>query len=262
MRRVLFTAVIFVSLAGAGAVWAVTHGDDAPPTVTGCLTPNGGFRDFALGDAPAEACKQSEMQVRLSGGDITSVVAGAGLEGGSAGGPATLAIASTFRLPQGCANGDSPRWSDGRWICGHVTNYVVFRRVPYVVTATGAVPPQLVMTLQLPAGKYVVSTHVLGSIVGGVSSFTHLRCNTSPSVGAPSSGLVLTDLNIGNVMGTTGAGTLSGTSPMTVADGATIQLFCRNLVAFGTPPTVNWAVITATPVDDIAPVQEDRTTGN
>jgi hypothetical protein len=261
MRRMLLTAAVFAVVAGVAAVWAVAQGDDGPPTVTGCLAANGDLGNFAVGNAPTKACKQSDAQIQLSGGDITSVVAGAGLEGGAGSGAATLGISSAFRLPQGCINGDTPRWSDGRWACGHVTNYVVFRRVPFVVTATSPVPPQLVMTLHVPGGRYVVSTHVLASIVSGEAAFTHLRCNTSPSVGAPSSGLVLTDLNIGNTSGATGAGTLSGTAPMTVADGATLQLFCRNLTAFGTPPTVNWAVITATPVDEIAPTQEDTTTG-
>jgi hypothetical protein len=264
MRRMLMVTAVFAVAAGAAAVWAVAQEDSGPPTVTGCLAANGDLGDFAVGAEPAKACKESDTQIQLSGGDITSVVAGAGLEGGAAGGAAALGISSAFRLPQGCANGDTPRWSDGRWACGHGTNYAVFRRVRFVVTATAPAPPQLVMTLQLPAGQYLVSTHVLAAIVGeppGTSSFTHLRCNTSPSVGAPSTGLILTDLNLGNTNGATGSGTLSGTSPMTVADGATVQLFCVNLGPFGTPPSVYWALISATPIGATAPVQEDTTTG-
>lgn len=144
-----------------------------------------------------------------------------------------------------------------------VTNHTVFRRVPFVVNAVNPAPPQTIMTLHLPAGKYVVSTHVLvfgGGSGGGESSFSHLRCSTSPSIGAPSSGLVLTDLNVGNTNGATGAGTLAGTSPMFVADESTIQTSCRTLSGFGPPPTVAWGVITATAVDDIV-LEEDTTTG-
>lgn len=142
-------------------------------------------------------------------------------------------------------------------------NYTVFRRVPFVVNAVNPAPPQTIMTLHLPAGTYVVATHVTvfgGGSGGGESSFSHLRCTTSPSTGAPGSGLVLTDLNLGNTNGATGAGTLSGTSPMFVSDGATIQTSCRTLSGFGQPPTVAWAVITATTVDDVA-LEEDTTTG-
>ena len=40
------------------------------------------------------------------------------------------------------------------------------------------------------------------------------------------------------------------------------SLFCRNLLAFTrTPPSVYWALITATPIGATAPVQEDMTTG-
>jgi hypothetical protein len=53
-----------------------------------------------------------------------------------------------------------------------------------------------------------------------------------------------------------GTATVGGRSRL-----ATIQLSCRNLFAFGTPPRVFWAAITATETDDIAPVQEDTTTG-
>jgi hypothetical protein len=263
MRRVLAASAIVAVVAGVAAVWAVAQSDEGPPSLTGCLSANGNLEDFALGSSPAKACKQSATQVQLSGGDITSVVAGDGLEGGALSGAATLAVAERFRLPEGCANGDTPSWGDGRWTCAarsRVTNHTVFRRVPFVVSAVSPAAPQTVETLHLPAGDYVVATHVLASIVGDVSSFSHLRCSTSPSIGAPASGLVLTDLNIGNTNGTTGAGTLSGTSPMTVADGATIQLSCRSLVAFGTRPTVNWAVITATPIDDFV-LEEDTSTG-
>jgi hypothetical protein len=263
-RMLLFTAILAVA-AGAAAVWAVAQGDPGPPTVTGCLGSNGDLTEFAVGATPAKECKQTDTQVQLSGGDITSVVAGAGLEGGAASGAAAVGISPTFRLPQNCANGDTPRWSDGQWACGSGTTYVVFRRVRFVVTATQPAPPQLVMTLQLPAGQYLVSIHVLAAIVSdppGSGSFSHLRCNTSPSVGAPSTGLILTDLNLGNTNGSTGSGTLSGTSPMTVADGASVQLFCVNLGGrFGTLPAVHWALMNATPIGPTAPVQEDTTTG-
>ena len=84
-----------------------------------------------------------------------------------------------------------------------LTNYVVFRRVPFVVTAASPALSQLVMTLRLAAGHYVVSTHNLASDTGSDTSFTHLRCDTSPSVDAPSTGLILTGLNIGNTNGAT-----------------------------------------------------------
>jgi hypothetical protein len=263
MRRLVTTAALAVIVAAATAVWAAAEGGDGgPPTISGCLAANGDFRDFAVGGAPAKACKASDTQIQLSGGDVTSVVAGAGLEGGALAGAATVGIAERFRLPEGCATGDSPRWQEGRWVCSSplpLTNHTVFRRVPFVLTAHAPDPLQTVMTLRLPPGKYEVSTHVfVGSTATG--TFSHIRCTTSPSVGAPASGIVLTDMNIGNTPGSIGAGTLSGTSPETVAEGASIQLQCGSLAGFGALPTIHWAVISATPIDAIV-VSEDTTTG-
>jgi hypothetical protein len=138
------------------------------------------------------------------------------------------------------------------------TNYTAFRRRLFHVTALSPAT-QVVLTLHVPAGKYVVATHVLA--FNSASGFAHLRCTTSPSIGAPASGLVLGDLNVGNVNGFVGAGTIAGTSPMTVAEGATLQMSCTSLPGATTgDPTVSWGVITATPIDDFV-VEEDTSTG-
>jgi hypothetical protein len=51
------------------------------------------------------------------GGDITAVIAGTGLTGGAASGDATLSLADAYRLPQSCADGQTPRWEGGTWGC-------------------------------------------------------------------------------------------------------------------------------------------------
>ena len=53
-------------------------------------------------------------------GDITDVNAGTGLTGGSSSGPATLAIANAFQLPQGCANGQVAKSNGSNsWACAN-----------------------------------------------------------------------------------------------------------------------------------------------
>jgi hypothetical protein len=52
------------------------------------------------------------------GGDITAVTAGTGLSGGGTSGDVTLDIASSYRLPQTCANGEIAEWNGIAWQCG------------------------------------------------------------------------------------------------------------------------------------------------
>ena len=53
-----------------------------------------------------------------SGGDITAVAAGTGLSGGGTSGAVSLALSSTYRLPQTCANGQIAKWNGSQWVCG------------------------------------------------------------------------------------------------------------------------------------------------
>jgi hypothetical protein len=52
-------------------------------------------------------------------GDITDIqtAAGSGLTGGSASGVASLSLAPSFKLPQGCAANQIPKWDGAAWTC-------------------------------------------------------------------------------------------------------------------------------------------------
>jgi hypothetical protein len=52
------------------------------------------------------------------GGDITAVTAGTGLSGGGTSGDVELRMASSYRLPQSCGNGQIAEWSGSGWTCG------------------------------------------------------------------------------------------------------------------------------------------------
>ena len=51
-------------------------------------------------------------------GDITAVYADTGLEGGGESGDVTLSLASPYRLPQACADGQIAEWNGAVWVCG------------------------------------------------------------------------------------------------------------------------------------------------
>lgn len=52
-----------------------------------------------------------------SGGDITGVIAGTGLQGGGASGDVTLSITSSSQLPQTCSDGQVAKWNGPSWAC-------------------------------------------------------------------------------------------------------------------------------------------------
>jgi hypothetical protein len=88
---------------------------------TGCLrtvgSSNGTVYALAPGTTPLVPCKASEIEIHISGGDITDVVAGIGLEGGTSNGTATLSLQSSYRLPQACSAGAVAKWTGTTWTC-------------------------------------------------------------------------------------------------------------------------------------------------
>src|SRR5436190_14759770 len=102
----------------AGIAYAVFP-NDSVDSYSGCLnmggTNGGTFVNVALGDSPLKACGQNQKLVHLSGGDITSVNAGAGLSGGGTNGAVTLSLAAGQSLPQTCSNTQVPKWNGTGW---------------------------------------------------------------------------------------------------------------------------------------------------
>jgi hypothetical protein len=112
-------AVLFIGSVGiARAVFPT----DGVTSYAGCLatnaSPGGTFINVAVGDKPSKPCGTGQVLVHLSGGDITSVVAGQGLAGGGENGAATLSLATGQALPQTCADGRVPKWDRVSWSCG------------------------------------------------------------------------------------------------------------------------------------------------
>jgi hypothetical protein len=111
-------AALVLSAANALAVFP----DDHVASYAACLSTAGSaagtFSRVAVGDAPASPCGSNQMLVHLSGGDITSVIAGPGLSGGGSNGSATLSLAAGQALPQTCSSGQIPEWNGTGWSCG------------------------------------------------------------------------------------------------------------------------------------------------
>lgn len=69
------------------------------------------------GEAPSSPCSGGMVLVQFSGGDITAVTAGTGLQGGGTNGGVTLSLAPGYQLPQGCAAGEVAKWTGTAWLC-------------------------------------------------------------------------------------------------------------------------------------------------
>ena len=114
-----------VGLLAAGMV-STSGADHTSASVagyTGCLktggTGNGTVYALREGSTPLVPCKSSEKTIHLSGGDITAIIAGTGLDGGATSGAATLEIAESYRLPQNCGDGQVAKTQTGLWTCAN-----------------------------------------------------------------------------------------------------------------------------------------------
>jgi hypothetical protein len=92
------------------------------PTFTGCMTNGGGtVSSLKQGNEPLKSCGPGMMQIRLSGGDITSITVGSGLTGGGTEGDISIGLNAQQTLPS-CSNDQVPKWNGSSWACGADNN--------------------------------------------------------------------------------------------------------------------------------------------
>jgi hypothetical protein len=96
-RRVFILGSVVAILIATTAVALAGHGTTNVLSFTGCLkTNNGTLSRFAVGDTPQSPCPSGNVEMHVSGGDITSVetVPGSGLQGGGTNGALSLNLAT------------------------------------------------------------------------------------------------------------------------------------------------------------------------
>jgi len=122
MRRRLAVILGALGLIGALAAPAIAgHLTSGVASYTGCLT-DGTIIKVRQGEVPASPCTGTQVQVHLSGGDMTSITAVGGLQGGGTNGAVTLSLAPGYQLPQGCATNQIAQWTGTAWACAQDAN--------------------------------------------------------------------------------------------------------------------------------------------
>jgi hypothetical protein len=122
------TVVVFVVLGGTVAIAIAAYPQDSVTVYTGCLSTGGSggiIGSVAVGSSPTKPCGSNQLLIHLSGGTITQVTAGTGLEGGGNNGYVGVDVKPGYRLPQtGCSSGQFVA-SDGvgGWSCKDQKTY-------------------------------------------------------------------------------------------------------------------------------------------
>ena len=121
MKRKVLVAVLGGAVVAATATTAFAgHQTTGVLSYTGCLSATDGVMiKIKQGDAPKSPCTGGQVQAHFSGGDLTKISVGSGLQlplGGD-NGEVRIELAAGQTLPSGCTGGQVIEWNGSAWVC-------------------------------------------------------------------------------------------------------------------------------------------------
>jgi hypothetical protein len=159
MKKTLSLALVAAMTCLAAVISTAPAADAAVLTYTGCLDSRFNVVvQVAPGDSPSSPCRGGPSEIiRFSSGDLTSLSAGTGLNGGGANGDISVALAPSFRLPQTCAADQGAAWNGSSWACASFTSQAAFNSLISLLGTAGTInqgsnPVQWTKLKGVPAG--------------------------------------------------------------------------------------------------------------
>ena len=121
--RTMVLCAVTAALVLVGGTAIAGHLEGDVKSYTGCLSTGGTLSSIAEGDAPQKPCGPPAVEAHFSGGDITEISGGAGVQvTNGENGAATIALDARYSLPQGCTSNDFAKWNGSGWVCGAYSN--------------------------------------------------------------------------------------------------------------------------------------------
>jgi hypothetical protein len=116
-RLLAVAAAASFALAAVGGTALAGHLTGGVKSYTGCLANGGTLSLIQEGDTPKRACPSGSVEAHFSGGDITSITGGTGIQvTNGTNGDVTVAVDPKYALRQDCSNGQVVKWFDS-WQC-------------------------------------------------------------------------------------------------------------------------------------------------
>ena len=123
-RRLGAVVVIAAALGMVGGTAIAGHIAGDVTSYTGCLATKGGTLSLInTGEAPQKPCPPGSVEAHFSGGDITEISGGSGVQvTNGENGAVTIALDAKYSLPQGCSANEFAKWNGSGWACGAYSN--------------------------------------------------------------------------------------------------------------------------------------------